>query len=94
MASRDGFLVASGVRWASNRVESTGDQFLEHAMKSRPRKPDPAIAKRALQEAADRRAEKDKAELEAPKEKELSGRKGPDPTRYGDWENKGIISDF
>ena len=52
-------------------------------MKSRPRKPDPAIAKRALQEAADRRAEKDKAELEAPKEKELSGRKGPDPTRYG-----------
>ena len=46
-------------------------------MKSRPRKPDPAIAKRALQEAADRRAEKDKAELEAPKEKELSGPEGP-----------------
>lgn len=26
--------------------------------------------------------------------KELGGRKGPDPVRYGDWENKGIASDF
>jgi len=26
--------------------------------------------------------------------KELGGRKGPEPTRYGDWENNGIISDF
>jgi len=28
------------------------------------------------------------------KEKEFGGREGPEPTRYGDWENKGIISDF
>ena len=27
-------------------------------------------------------------------EGEVGGRKGPEPTRYGDWENKGIISDF
>lgn len=26
--------------------------------------------------------------------KEIGGRKGPEPTRYGDWENKGIVSDF
>jgi len=26
--------------------------------------------------------------------KEVGGRDGPDPTRYGDWENKGILSDF
>lgn len=26
--------------------------------------------------------------------KELGGRKGPEPTRYGDWENNGIASDF
>ena len=26
--------------------------------------------------------------------KEVGGRKGPDPTRYGDWENKGIAHDF
>ncbi|WP_207791500.1 DUF1674 domain-containing protein [Sandaracinobacteroides saxicola] len=25
---------------------------------------------------------------------EKGGRKGPEPTRYGDWENKGICSDF
>ena len=26
--------------------------------------------------------------------KEVGGRDGPEPTRYGDWENKGIASDF
>lgn len=29
-----------------------------------------------------------------PKAKEYGGRDGPEPTRYGDWEKKGIISDF
>lgn len=27
-------------------------------------------------------------------DKEYGGRDGPEPTRYGDWEKKGIISDF
>ena len=27
-------------------------------------------------------------------QKEIGGRKGPEPTRYGDWEKNGIISDF
>jgi hypothetical protein len=49
-------------------------------------------AERALAEAAARRAEIDRKIAERPKE--LSGRKGPEPTRYGDWEAKGIISDF
>jgi len=26
--------------------------------------------------------------------KEFGGKKGPEPTRYGDWENNGIASDF
>ena len=26
--------------------------------------------------------------------KEIGGRKGPDPTRYGDWEQKGRCIDF
>ncbi len=26
--------------------------------------------------------------------KEVGGRKGPEPTRYGDWEKNGIASDF
>ena len=31
---------------------------------------------------------------EGEKAKEVGGRNGPEPTRYGDWEKKGIISDF
>lgn len=26
--------------------------------------------------------------------KEIDGTKGPEPTRYGDWERKGLASDF
>ncbi|WOF75748.1 DUF1674 domain-containing protein [Parvibaculaceae bacterium PLY_AMNH_Bact1] len=48
-------------------------------------------AKRALAEAAARRA---KAKPEAHRPRELLGREGPEPTRYGDWEHKGLISDF
>jgi hypothetical protein len=54
-------------------------------------KPLSEAAKRALSEAAERRAEIDRQAAERPKE---SGRKGLDPTRYGDWENRGIASDF
>ncbi len=49
-------------------------------------------AKRALAEAEERRraAEQDAAT----RAREIGGRKGPDPARYGDWEVKGIASDF
>jgi hypothetical protein len=50
----------------------------------------PAV--RALAEAEARRKVRD-AEEEA-RAKELGGRKGPEPTRYGDWEKGGIASDF
>lgn len=37
----------------------------------------------------------DSATESAPEgEKEIGGRKGPEPTRYGDWEKNGIASDF
>jgi hypothetical protein len=49
-------------------------------------------AERALAEAAARRAEIDRKVAGQPKE--LRGRTGPEPTRYGDWETKGIASDF
>jgi hypothetical protein len=56
------------------------------------RKPLTAAAKRALAEAEARRKA---AEANArPVAKEFQGPKGPEPTRYGDWENKGIASDF
>ncbi len=53
-------------------------------------------AKRALAEAEERR----KAEAlkvnrtDAAHPPEIGGRKGPEPTRYGDWEKNGLISDF
>jgi hypothetical protein len=52
-------------------------------------------AERALAEAAARRAEADRQAADRPKQsKEVNGPEGPDPARYGDWENKGIASDF
>ena len=50
----------------------------------------PPAAKRALAEAEERRKKAAKADLP----KELGGRDGPEPVRYGDWEKKGIAVDF
>jgi hypothetical protein len=52
----------------------------------------PPAAERALAEAEARRQEADRKAVE--RAKEVNGPKGPDPVRYGDWENKGIASDF
>ncbi|WP_299932524.1 DUF1674 domain-containing protein [uncultured Pelagimonas sp.] len=52
----------------------------------------PPAAQRALAEAAERRTEQEAKEKAAPKE--LGGRDGLDPARYGDWEKKGIAIDF
>lgn len=35
-----------------------------------------------------------KSEAKPKKKKEIGGRDGPEPTRYGDWEKKGIAYDF
>jgi hypothetical protein len=48
-------------------------------------------AQRALAEAEARR---EKADAQAALPKELGGRNGPEPVRYGDWEKKGIAVDF
>ena len=48
------------------------------------------IAKRALEEAKVRNSIKYIEDLP----RELGGRDGPEPTRFGDWEKKGIVSDF
>ena len=52
----------------------------------------PEAAKRALREAEARRQAAAGKKKAMPKE--LNGRKGPDPVRFGDWEKDGIISDF
>jgi hypothetical protein len=47
-------------------------------------------ARRALAEAEARR----KASPSGSLPKEVGGSQGPEPTRFGDWEKKGIASDF
>ncbi|MGA8900934.1 DUF1674 domain-containing protein [Bradyrhizobium sp.] len=58
--------------------------------------PEPKVltpaAQRALAEAEARRQLAAANAKSSPKE--LQGPKGPEPTRYGDWETKGIASDF
>jgi hypothetical protein len=61
------------------------------------KRPLSAAAERALAEAGARRAERERAQGSAPKTtepKEIAGRGGLDPTRYGDWEVNGLASDF
>lgn len=56
-----------------------------------PRPPLTDAARRALAEAAQRRRE---ATQKPQPPEELGGRGGLDPARYGDWEVKGLTSDF
>ena len=58
-----------------------------HAASDRPLS---EAARRALLEAAERRASGGESAL-AP---EHGGPRGPEPTRYGDWEKKGLAVDF
>jgi hypothetical protein len=55
-----------------------------------PKKPLSPAAQRALAEAEARR----RAAATPERPAEMQGRGGLDPTRYGDWEVKGIASDF
>ena len=64
----------------------------DEAAKASPRKSLSPAAERALVEAAERRAAMDRQA--AGPAKEVGGPKGPEPTRYGDWEKKGLTSDF
>ncbi len=63
------------------------DDLPANAARNKPLTP---AARRALEEAEARRLATEAAEL-AP---ERGGPKGPEPTRYGDWERKGIATDF
>lgn len=55
-----------------------------------PRRDLPPEALRALAEAEERRRALKGTILP----KELGGRDGPEPVRYGDWEKKGLAIDF
>ena len=65
------------------------DQSKDAGGKSRKLAP---AAQRALAEAQARRAEIDRRSKQQPKE--VAGRGGLEPVRYGDWEKNGLASDF
>jgi hypothetical protein len=58
------------------------------------RKPLPPAAQRALAEAEARRAAYEAQEKALAQTREIAGRGGRDPVRYGDWDVKGLASDF
>ena len=69
------------------------------ATAKKPKAPGKAEIAQRIREAGERaRAEADVRRAAQPPEnphpKEVNGPKGPEPTRYGDWEKKGIVSDF
>jgi hypothetical protein len=66
----------------------------QHPPKPGPPKQLTPEAQRALQEAEERRRKADDGAAGNAQAAEVGGRKGPDPTRYGDWEKDGIASDF
>jgi hypothetical protein len=74
-------------------IEMTDDPSLPQAAAPvAARKPLTPAAQRTLAEAEARRKQAEANAKPAPKE--FQGPKGPEPTRYGDWETKGIASDF
>ena len=48
-------------------------------------------AERARAEAEQRRTQPQAGQ---PRPQEINGRDGPEPVRYGDWESRGLASDF
>jgi hypothetical protein len=70
----------------------TKDKTSSATMASTPKGKLPPAAQGALAEAEERRRSGQLTRPALPKE--VNGRGGPDPVRYGDWEVKGIASDF
>ncbi|HKX64824.1 MAG TPA: DUF1674 domain-containing protein [Rhizomicrobium sp.] len=52
------------------------------------------IAEAGTRAKAEAQARRDKEQGKTQLLPELGGPKQPEPTRYGDWERKGIVSDF
>lgn len=78
---------------ASRQVRMMSDEPSKSDETPEPPKELSPAARRALAEAEERRAAAAKAAKEE-RPSEINGPSGEEPTRYGDWERKGIASDF
>lgn len=74
---------------AADKGNDSARDVVRHPTSGAPLSP---AAQRALDEAAERHAARSNAAEARPSE--TNGPKGPEPTRYGDWEKGGIASDF
>ena len=74
----------------SVRMPDTPETPTEAPVEAAPVRVLSEAAKRALAEAAERRAAAEALEPAT----EHGGPTGPEPTRYGDWEKKGLAVDF
>jgi hypothetical protein len=81
-----------GMRPQRNQMDGTKPLTVKTEPKDQPAPELTPAAQRALAEAEARRA-KEAADAAA-RPREVGGRDGPDPARYGDWEKGGIVSDF
>ena len=54
----------------------------------------PTDPNHSKEEKIETESAKDTVKPDPKRAKEIGGPKGLEPTRYGDWERKGIISDF
>ncbi|MBX3598899.1 MAG: DUF1674 domain-containing protein [Rhizobiaceae bacterium] len=70
-------------------TDTTGENDVQQ---TEPQRKLSEVAQRALAEAEQRRKQYLEAESKLPTEK--GGRGGLEPGRYGDWEVKGLTSDF
>jgi hypothetical protein len=70
----------------------------KHLSKTEPKSGERARIAARIREAGRRASAESQArhaaERPSPAQKEIGGADGPDPTRYGDWERKGVASDF
>lgn len=56
--------------------------------------PKPLLSEAAQRAIAEADARRGAAAAPSSTPQEIGGRNGPEPTRYGDWEAGGIVSDF
>jgi hypothetical protein len=83
------YMMGTGITGFNRMAESSGTRNGKENARA-PKAGLPPAARRALAEAEARRAA---AGNEEPA-REIGGRGGADPARYGDWEVKGIAVDF
>ncbi len=77
---------------SEDRTPPAPEALAAEAPNAAPGKALTPAARRALEEAAARHAEEDARIAAAPHED--GGPKGLEPTRFGDWERKGLAIDF